>query len=189
KVHTSWINPNTPYDEAIQTFIARILHPETGRAFLEDLLPLQRRVSHLGMINSLAQTLLKIAAPGVPDFYQGTELWDFSLVDPDNRRPVDYGTRQRLLHDLKERAAAAGPNRSALARELADHQEDGRIKLYLTWKALNCRKEHPGLFTTGAYLGVTASGPQADHVFSFVRRTDKAEALIAVPRLLAQLGP
>ncbi|HWY87760.1 MAG TPA: malto-oligosyltrehalose synthase [Gemmataceae bacterium] len=189
KVHTSWINPNTPYDEAIKVFIGRILNPETGRHFLEDMRPAQRRLSHFGMFNSLAQTLLKIAAPGVPDIYQGTELWDFSLVDPDNRRPVDYESRQHLLAGLREKYAAAGHDRSALARELTDHKEDGRIKLFVTWQALQCRREHPGLFTTGDYLPVEAAGPRADHVFSFVRRHEGHEALIAVPRLLSRLAP
>jgi (1->4)-alpha-D-glucan 1-alpha-D-glucosylmutase len=188
-VYTSWINPNAAYDEAMQLFIGRVLNPESGRHFLEDLRPFQKRVSHFGMINGLAQTLLRIAAPGVPDLYQGTELWDLSLVDPDNRRPVDYGKRQHMLRELRERSGAAGPDRSALARELLDSKEDGRIKLYLTWQALNCRKEHPGLFSTGTYLPVEASGPQADHVFSFVRCQGTAQAFIAVPRLLSRLGP
>jgi (1->4)-alpha-D-glucan 1-alpha-D-glucosylmutase len=189
KVHTSWINPNAPYDEAMHSFIGRILNPETGRHFLEDLRTFQSRVSHFGMINALAQTLLRIAAPGVPDLYQGAELWDFSLVDPDNRRPVDYAKRQQLLRELSERSAAAGSNRSALARELLDNKEDGRIKLYLAWQALHCRKKYPGLFSTGAYLPVEASGPHADHVFSFIRRHGTAEVLLAVPRLISRLGP
>ena len=189
KVHTSWINPNTPYDEGIQAFIGRILNAETGRHFLEDLRPFQQRLSHFGMLNSLAQTLLKITAPGVPDLYQGTELWDFTLVDPDNRCPVDYGKRERMLKELKEQWTA-GQNRTALGHgRLLSRKEDGRIKLFLTWQALNCRLQHPGLFTSGAYLPVEPSGPQADHAFSFLRRDQSAQALIAVPRLLSRLGP
>src|SRR5205823_6510379 len=116
KVHTSWINPNTAYDEAVQQYIADILDPDKGRAFLQDLRTFQQRVSHLGMFNSLAQTVLKIAAPGVADFYQGTELWDFSLVDPDNRRPVDFVRRRQLLRELEDGIAAAGPQLGRFAR-------------------------------------------------------------------------
>ena len=94
KVHTSWINPNAAYDEAIQGFVARILDPGIAGAFLDEFRPFQRRISHYGLLNSLSQTLLRIASPGVPDTYQGTELWDFSLVDPDNRRPVDFAVRE-----------------------------------------------------------------------------------------------
>jgi (1->4)-alpha-D-glucan 1-alpha-D-glucosylmutase len=188
KVHTSWINPNTAYDEAMQKFIGAILDPAKGRDFIEDLRSFQRRVSHFGMLNSLGQALLKITAPGVPDLYQGTELWDFSLVDPDNRRPVDYRKRQELLKALKERWDAA-ENRAALARELLDRKEDSQIKLFMTWQALRCRKEHPSLLTTGAYVPVSASGARAEHVFAFLRRAESVAVLVVVPRLLTRLGP
>jgi (1->4)-alpha-D-glucan 1-alpha-D-glucosylmutase len=188
KVHTSWINPNVPYDEAVRSFIARILNPEIGKAFQEDFRPLQRRLSHFGMYNSLAQTLLKLTAPGVPDVYQGQELWDFSLVDPDNRRPVDFAVRERLLKELKEGVQSAGPHRAALAGDLILHKEDGRIKLYLTWQTLACRNSYPALFTTGSYAPVEAAGPLADHVFSFVRALESQAALIVVPRLLSRLA-
>ena len=101
KVHTSWINPNAEYDDAIQEFVGRILDERSNREFLDDFRAFQRRIGHYGLLNSLSQTLLKLASPGVPDTYQGTELWDFSLVDPDNRRPVDYGRRYQMLRDLR----------------------------------------------------------------------------------------
>ena len=101
KVHTSWINPYEEYDAAVDGFVDRILDESKSRAFLDDLAFLQRRIAHFGYFNSLAQTLLKITLPGVPDTYQGTELWDFSLVDPDNRRPVDFERRVRMLNELK----------------------------------------------------------------------------------------
>src|SRR5262249_14280824 len=123
KVYTSWINPNPDYDNAVRRFIARILDVKHGKRFLEDMRPFQRRISHCGMFNSLAQVLLKIVSPGVPDIYQGTELWDFSLVDPDNRRPVNYQDRQRKLDALKEHTAKSSPGLSALARELTEHKE------------------------------------------------------------------
>src|SRR5206468_2741938 len=144
KVHSSWINPYAEYDEAVQAFVARILYEQSSAAFLQDFRAFQRRVSHFGLLNSLAQTLLKITLPGVPDTYQGTELWDFSLVDPDNRRPVDYSRRREMLRDLDARVAAAGADRRELARELLRAKEDGRVKLYVTSQALRCRRDHPG---------------------------------------------
>ena len=139
------------------------------------------------MINSLAQTLAKITAPGVPDLYQGTELWSLHLVDPDNRGDVDYGSRQRLLQAIIERCRSLKADRRSLARELTAQKEDGRIKLYLTWQALQCRKENPGLFSTGEYLPVETRGPGANHAFAFMRRQGSVEALVVVPRLLATL--
>src|SRR5262249_37576267 len=104
KVHSSWINPHPEYDAAVAEFVARVLDPDRAGPFLRDFEPFQRSISHVGMFNSLAQTLVRCTAPGVPDTYQGTELWDFSLVDPDNRRPVDYDLRTRLLEELDRRA-------------------------------------------------------------------------------------
>ncbi|HXG11105.1 MAG TPA: malto-oligosyltrehalose synthase [Gemmataceae bacterium] len=191
KVHTSWINPNPAYDEAVQRFVARILDPEVSGPFLDDFRTFQRKISHFGLFNSLAQTLLKITAPGVPDTYQGTELWDFSLVDPDNRRPVDYECRQQMLGELKERVAAAGERLPPLARELTAAKEDGRIKLYVTWRALQCRNAYPGLFAVGDYLPLEAVGACSDQVFAFARRQGATWAVVAVPRLLTRLlsGP
>jgi (1->4)-alpha-D-glucan 1-alpha-D-glucosylmutase len=185
KVHTSWINPNTAWDEAVKQFIALILDEASGRAFLDDFCAFQRRIAPLGLLNSLAQTLLRITLPGVPDTYQGTELWDFSLVDPDNRRPVDYDLRRRLLGELQQGVTAAGADRRELARDLLASRADGRIKLYLTWQALCCRRQRPGLFTTGEHLPVEVKGPLRDHVFAFVRRHGEELAVVAVPRLLA----
>jgi (1->4)-alpha-D-glucan 1-alpha-D-glucosylmutase len=185
KVHTSWINPNPPYDEAVQQFVARTLDPQVSGAFLEDLRAFQRRVSHFGLFNALAQALLKLTAPGVPDTYQGTEVWDFSLVDPDNRRPVDYERRQRMLAEL------AGPPQPQRARALTAAKEDGRIKLYLTSRALRCRAEQAELFTAGEYLPLDVEGARKDHVFAFARRHEQRWAVVAVPRLLTRLlaGP
>jgi (1->4)-alpha-D-glucan 1-alpha-D-glucosylmutase len=188
KVHTSWANPNPTYDDAVQQFVARILDEKTNAAFLLDFRTFQRRISHYGLFNSLAQTLLKISSPGVADTYQGTELWDFSLVDPDNRRPVDYERRRQMLQDLQARIAP-GQDRRPLARELTGAREDGRIKLYVTWQGLLCRRDHPGLFAAGDYLPAAAAGARAEHLFSFVRRQDANVAIVAVPRLLTRLVP
>ncbi len=189
KVHTSWINPNAAYDNAVRHFVAGILDEKRSKRFLNDFRLFQQRISHYGMFNSLAQLLLKITSPGVPDFYQGAELWDFSLVDPDNRRPVDYQRRKRLLHELKQRRSVAGSNLLALAGELLEHRHDGRIKMYVTTAALHCRREHPSLFSTGQYQPVTAVGERQDSVCAFVRSHEGQSALIAVPRLITRLCP
>ena len=171
KVHTSWINPNKAYDDAVAG--VRRPHPRRERSepFLEDFREFQQRISHYGLFNSLSQTLLKLASPGVPDTYQGTELWDFSLVDPDNRRPVDYDRRREMLAELQASESAGGDLRE-LARELVAAKEDGRIKLYVTHLTLQCRRENPGLFTDGAYVPLEAEGPRKDHVFGFARGKD-----------------
>jgi (1->4)-alpha-D-glucan 1-alpha-D-glucosylmutase len=125
----------------------------------------------------------------VPDTYQGTDLPDFSLVDPDNRRPVDYGKRQAVLNDLRGAVASAGEDRAALARGLAESVEDGRAKLYVTWRALTVRRDHSGLFSGGEYHPLTAEGEKARHLFAFARRMGGATAVVAVPRLVARLSP
>ena len=185
KVHTSWINPDQQYEESVLRFVGRILDPDSGRPFLGDFRPFQRRISHYGLLNSLAQTLLKITLPGAADTYQGTELWDFSLVDPDNRRPVDYGRRRELLGQLREREKG---DRRALVRELLERPEDDRLKLYVTSLALRCRRDHPGLFAEGAYLPGEPAGSRSEHVFGFARRLGGTVAVVAVPRLLTRLG-
>jgi (1->4)-alpha-D-glucan 1-alpha-D-glucosylmutase len=189
KVHSSWINPSPDYDDAVQQFVTRVLDENINGRFLTDIRGFLVRIRHLGLFNSLAQTLLKLAAPGVPDFYQGTELWDFSLVDPDNRRPVDYERRRHLLTELKARMDPDNEPSPALARELTEAKEDGRIKLLLIWRALHCRRGHPGLFTEGEYVPGSALGERHEHVFTFLRRMGESWAVAAVPRLLAGLLP
>jgi (1->4)-alpha-D-glucan 1-alpha-D-glucosylmutase len=189
KVHTSWINPDAAYDDAVRQFVGRVLDPQAGAAFLRDFRSFQRRVSHYGLFNSLSQTLVRLTAPGVPDTYQGTELWDFSLVDPDNRRPVDYGRRRTMLTELRSRVAAAGPDLRGLAQELLEHRADGRVKLFVTYRVLHGRREAPGLFSSGDYLPVEADGARAEHVFAFARRHEGRCALVAVPRLVTRLVP
>ena len=165
KVHSSWQNPDPEYDEAIDHFVLAVLDRVGNQAFLDDFLAFQRFVSHHGMINSLAQTLLKIGSPGVPDTYQGTELWDFSLVDPDNRRPVDYDRRSSMLKDLMSRQG----NPAELVRDLVASCRDGRIKLYTHWRALAARREVPGLFSTGEYRPLPARGKHESSLFGFLR--------------------
>jgi (1->4)-alpha-D-glucan 1-alpha-D-glucosylmutase len=187
KSHTSWIEPNVRYDEAIDRFAAAILDPDRSARFLEDFVPFQQRVARFGMLNGLAQTLVKITAPGVPDFYQGTELWDLSLVDPDNRRPVDFARRQQLLEALVAEIDSA-QEVAGLARDLVKRWEDGRVKLFLIRQALACRRRHAALFSDGAYRPLEGEGPLAEHLCAFARLGSGQAALIVVPRLLARRG-
>jgi (1->4)-alpha-D-glucan 1-alpha-D-glucosylmutase len=190
KQNTSWINRNTEYESAVSSFVHALLTPDAGKdkktgkknRFLADFVPFQRRVSRIGLWNSLSQTLLKMTAPGVPDTYQGNELWDFSLVDPDNRRPVDYAHRQQMFERVRE----LSNDPDALTR-LLETPEDGRLKLHLIWKTLSLRQQQPDLFHRGEYLPLTVTGPKADHVIAFLRKSDSASALIVVPRLVASL--
>jgi (1->4)-alpha-D-glucan 1-alpha-D-glucosylmutase len=187
KSHTSWLNPNTKYDDALTRFAEAILDRQRAAAFLDDLAPFQARIAHFGALNSLAQTLIKITAPGVPDFYQGTELWDLSLVDPDNRRPVDWKLRQRVLGELEHALATTG-DRAALAHDLWLHKDDARVKLFLIREALGLRRAHPALFAAGAYRPLEPRGALAEHVCAFARVADEATAISVAPRLLARRG-
>jgi (1->4)-alpha-D-glucan 1-alpha-D-glucosylmutase len=187
KTHTSWINPNPKYDEALTRFAAAILDRQRAAAFLVVLIPFQARIADFGALNSLAQTLIKITAPGVPDFYQGTELWDLSLVDPDNRRPVDWKLRQRLLGELED-ALATTADRAGLAHDLWVHKDDARVKLFVIREALALRRARPALFAAGAYRPLDLRGSLAEHVCAFARVGEDAAALTVTPRLLARRG-
>lgn len=188
KTHTSWTRPNADYEDAVKAFVTAILDPKTGSAFLDDFVPFQQRVSHWGMFNSLSQTLLRLTAPGAPDTYQGTELWDFSLVDPDNRRPVDYKRRQQMLREIGKGFESA-VSRERFLRELLRVPNDGRAKLLLTWRVLSLRREKPGLFTAGRYVPLQATGFRPDYVFAFARRLGDSWAIVIVPRFFATLAP
>ncbi|HSB80140.1 MAG TPA: malto-oligosyltrehalose synthase [Candidatus Methylomirabilis sp.] len=185
KLNTSWINPNEAYDDALQTFVARILEPSPPNRFLTDFTAFHPFVARLGMVNSLAQTTLRITAPGVPDFYQGSELWDFSLVDPDNRRPVDFATRASLLEDLRRRIATG--DLVGLAREVVEQWTDGRVKLYTIHRALTYRRAAADLFQRGDYVPLPTGGQAALHLCAFARRLATRTAITVVPRLSATL--
>jgi (1->4)-alpha-D-glucan 1-alpha-D-glucosylmutase len=184
KRHTSWLSPNAAYDAGLRDFVAEVL-AEGENAFLADFLPFQRTVARLGMVNSLAQTLVKIASPGVPDIYQGQESWDFSLVDPDNRRPVDYDLRRALAASIEARRGEVGLREAA--REMVEGWEDGRIKLHVVQTALRMRLALPDAFTGSAYVPLPAEGDRAEHVVAFARTAEGAAVIAAVPRLVATL--
>jgi len=184
KEQTSWAHPSQEYESALTRFVTAVLQSEQFRA---DFLPFERQVSYFGMLNSLAQTLLKLTVPGVPDLYQGNELWEFNLVDPDNRRAIDYPARERMLRRLMTSSRLECGARSRYAQELAAKMEDSRIKMYVIWKGLNLRKSQPLIFQDGDYLPLRATGEKASHVIALARITGESCLLVAVPRLSARL--
>jgi (1->4)-alpha-D-glucan 1-alpha-D-glucosylmutase len=179
KRHSSWTSPDEDYEQATCAFLGRLLDPARGRPFRHDFLPFAREVVMIGMLNSLSQVVLKLTIPGVPDIYQGTELWDFSLVDPDNRRPVDYDARRAAL--------AEPPTTPAAVRALLNAWPDGRIKLHVTTRLLHLRRTHATLFAEGGYAALAVDGPRAEHVIAFARHTADAAIVAVVPRLIAGL--
>ena len=202
KIRTSWLDPDAAYERALIEFVRFILEPSAQNRFLPDFLRFQKIPAFYGALNSLAQVLLKIASPGVPDFYQGTELWNFSLVDPDNRRPVDFSKAAEMLAAIQNPGEAtkvtrgrlpgkdsppAGKTDISFVRGLLESWPDGRIKLYLTYRALHFRRSRPDLFARGEYLPIEAAGPHAGHVCAFARRLENDWVLTAVPRLSARL--
>ncbi len=185
KVFTSWLNPSVPHEAAMKRFIHAVLSPD-NHAFREDFLQLHGNVARSGIYNSLAQLAVKIGAPGVPDLYQGSELWDFTLVDPDNRRPVDYEARARLLAGLDEECTRDGCSEVA-ARVLA--AGDDRLKLFATVRLLRARRDQRDIFTHGDYNPVDVQGSQRAHLFAFARTAGDRRLIVAVPRLIATLAP
>ncbi|MFO0809993.1 MAG: malto-oligosyltrehalose synthase [Gemmataceae bacterium] len=182
EVHTSWVNPNADYEEATKTFVEQVLSDDPSDPFRRDLDALQKRVAFFGQVNSLSQTLLKLTSPGVPDFYQGSELWDLTLVDPDNRRPVDYVRRRELLAGLKSREPSP-----ELAAELLAASNDGRVKMYLTQRALQFRAAHEDLFCRGEYRPLRTVGRRRKHTVAFARLLGEALVTVVVPRLAVGL--
>ena len=178
KVSTSWINVDAEYESALARFIDGLLGTLEPNPFLADFLPLASRMANAGCVTSLAQTAIKLTAPGVPDTYQGTELLDFSLVDPDNRRPVDYAQRSAMLHQLGAREASP-----VLAAELLAQWQDGRVKLWLTSRLLQLRKRRAEWFRNAAYVPVRTRGAHRHCVCAYLRRAAGAHVLCVVPRL------
>lgn len=189
KEFTSWANPNAAYENATVNFVRAILDRNSKSAFLRQFPTFQSLISRIGMLNSLSQTLLKLTSPGVPDIYQGNELWDFSLVDPDNRRPVDYARRREILNSLRKSADAMAGDGSQFCRELLEqmHRDDGRIKMFLTWKTLCFRKSYRELFRESNYVPLSAHGAHADKICAFARIRGKQVAVVIAPRLWGSL--
>jgi len=184
KVHTAWLQPDTDYEEGFLKFVEKLLEPAEDNRFLPQLRQFQEWVSFYGALNSLTQTLLKITAPGIPDFYQGTELWDLSLVDPDNRRPVDFEHRFALLKEIKR---GLQTNPLELLAELKQNWRDGRLKLLLITQALATRNQNQALFEAGNYEPLEVLGPLSEHIVAFARRYDHATVIVVASRFFTPL--
>ncbi len=195
KVHTSWINPNSEYDAAVKEFVAAALDNRPKNRFLAGFRQFHEQVVNWGLYNALSQLVLKLCSPGVPDVYQGQELWNFCLVDPDNRQPVDFALRRKMLARLRKDVGRNDRSLSSLAGELARNPRDPRIKLLVTWRALQFRRQHAELFRLGDYVPLQVEGAKASHVCAFARRLPESPdagsrlAVAVVPRLIAQLTP
>jgi (1->4)-alpha-D-glucan 1-alpha-D-glucosylmutase len=182
KARTSWANANTEYEEALSQFVAAVLERREGNLFLADFCAFNGRIVRFGLLNGLSQTLLKLTAPGVPDIYQGNETWQFSLVDPDNRRAVDYAAHRRLLDALP-----SGQPQGSFARALAEDVTDPRCKLFLHVRSLQLRERDPELFERGEYLPLKVTGRRALHLCAFARRLEGRFAVVMAPRLYLKL--
>jgi 4-alpha-glucanotransferase/(1->4)-alpha-D-glucan 1-alpha-D-glucosylmutase len=184
---TSWMNPSEEYEAAVDAFIERVLDPKSARVFLADFRTFAARIARLGVLTGLAQLALKLTSPGVPDIYQGTELWDLSLVDPDNRRIVDFARRERLLSEMAPLMTASAEILEHDLPSLRDNWHDGRIKLYLTARLLSLRRDLPALFAGADYHPLEMSGPAAEHGVAFLRGTGTETLVTVVGRLFASL--
>jgi (1->4)-alpha-D-glucan 1-alpha-D-glucosylmutase len=180
KNHSSWIEPNEAYEKALFDFVDALLADER---FLADFAPLRDTVAWYGALNSLSQTVVKLGAPGVPDIYQGNESWMYSLVDPDNRRPVDFKALTERLHSLPAEISAAN------TAEMLKNWEDGRIKMHVTSAALKLRRDNPQVFANGEYVGLDKRGRYAANVIPFARRHGNDWCLIAGGRFYSQVSP
>jgi (1->4)-alpha-D-glucan 1-alpha-D-glucosylmutase len=182
-VHTRWTRPNQQHEEALLKFVAKVSSPD-NRDFLKEFRQFQKRVAYFGMVNGLSQSLLKIASPGVPDFYQGSELWDLRLVDPDNRGPIDFVKRADALRQIAQQCDA-DPVQSVL--DLVDHWHDGRIKMFLIWKAIRFRRDHEELFRAGEFLPLRSEGAYSSNVYAFLRKHENSWVFAAIPKWLSQV--
>ena len=187
KLHTSWLTPNQPYEEALQAFVTRVLEPRPDNRFLPAVARLLRRVGAIGMLNSLSQVVVKLGSPGVPDFYQGSELWDLSLVDPDNRRPVDFDRRRALLDDVDRVLALCPGRRLAPLEDMLRDWTDGRIKLLTTTAGLRLRRNDPELFLSGGYVPLATEVSVDGDAIAFARIHQDRAMLFVAPRLCARL--
>ncbi|HLH53465.1 MAG TPA: malto-oligosyltrehalose synthase [Verrucomicrobiae bacterium] len=187
KAHTSWTQPNAPYENATHLFVQQILKHSPSNTFLDDFMLFHRNIAVFGVFNSLAQVVLKLTSPGVPDFYQGTELWDYSLVDPDNRRPVNYDTRRALLTELQQKAGDSGECVS-LVKSLLKNYQTGQIKLYTIWRVLDLRARRRDLFESGEYAPLSATGGKQEHICAFARRGANECVIAVAARLMMSLG-
>jgi (1->4)-alpha-D-glucan 1-alpha-D-glucosylmutase len=187
KMHTSWLEPDLAYESALEAFIDALLAPATDNTFIDDFLRLQQPIARTGFCNSLAQTVLKLVSPGVPDIYQGAEWWDLSLVDPDNRRPVDFASRAAALDDLAATCPGGMPDATRVAALFVD-PADGRAKQYVIWRALQLRARAPALFAAGRYEPLRIAGARAANACACARTLADDAVVAVVPRLAHRLA-
>jgi (1->4)-alpha-D-glucan 1-alpha-D-glucosylmutase len=185
KIHSSWISPNEGYERSMRRFLRSVLEPSPENRFLTDFAGFQKTISQAGIFNALSQTLLKITSPGVPDFFQGTEIWNLKLVDPDNRGLVDYAVRLAILDEIRE---AEKGDLIKFVEHIMQRPEDGRIKMYLTRRALNFRRANHELFARGAYGPLRLTGSQKNQVIAFSRASSDQSVIVATGRFFTRLG-
>jgi (1->4)-alpha-D-glucan 1-alpha-D-glucosylmutase len=184
KLRSNWTSPDTAYEEAVLQYVRDALDASRPNAFLNAFIPFQERIAQLGIHNSLVQTTLKLTLPGMPDLYQGAELWDLSLVDPDNRRPVDYRLR---IEQLEEIALALESSGARALLDMFEEWRDGRVKMAVLASLLAYRRDHSELFAAGGYEPLTATGDKAEHLCAFARSFDRNALLVVVARFPARL--
>ncbi|MFZ0390858.1 MAG: malto-oligosyltrehalose synthase, partial [Calditrichia bacterium] len=182
KVHTAWLQPDADYEKGFLEFTTEILAPE--QKFLKTFLPFQQKIAFFGMLNSLSQTVLKMTLPGIPDIYQGCEMWDFSMVDPDNRRPVDYDLRMRRLQEIKQ---AGDPPPEDFFNYLLRNSGNGQIKLYLIQRLLQARNRYAGLFSKAGYQPLEVEGVYRNNLIAFIRTDEKIQMVVLAPRFFTGL--
>ena len=185
KVRTTWTDPDESFEQALRSNVAALLAPDRSPRFLDDLERFAARIGPAGLWNALGRTVLHLASPGIPDLYQGDELWNFALVDPDNRRPVDFETRRRVLDEVERGSGADPEERARYMAELVSHPEDGRIKLHVIRAALAARRAHPAALRSRTYLPLEAVGASAERIIAFGRGDGTERLVAAVPRFLA----
>ncbi len=183
KVHTAWLRPDEEYERAFFSFIDKVLESKES-TFWEQFRPFQKQIAEYGIYNSLSQVLIKNTAPGVPDLYQGSELWELSLVDPDNRRPVDYQKRRDFLQEIKEKSTQ---DILQLIKKLIETKENGKIKLFLTHQLLKARKEHSEIFQNGDYQPIEVTGKYQNHLIAFARNYGDRTLVAIAPRFLTEI--
>lgn len=185
KIHTSWVSPDEEWEGAVERFVAAILRDTPDNEFMRALVAFQRPLARVAVYGSLAQVLLKCTAPGVPDFYQGAELWELSLVDPDNRRPVDFEQRRSMLKSIR---ACGEDGLGELVESLLKNMSDGAIKMFVTHRALTVRRRQRAVFSHGEYIPLEVSGHHADRVVAFARVYEDDVVVTVVGRWFSALG-
>lgn len=183
KINTSWVNPNEAYESSLDHFLKAILNPDLSFKFLEDFLKFIPKIIRCGMYNSLSQVLLKTTSPGVPDFYQGCELWNYTMVDPDNRRGVDFNLRKKLLQEV----VSASKDPIPFLNNALSYPDDSKSKLYITWKTLQFRNQNAALFANGNYGPINIQGEKAHHVIAFSRSLGSDSAISIAGRFFSDL--